>query len=318
MSEARHTLDELQRWMQAVVMHPGGVAAGIESAEARDQIAVGPQHVERVVTRSQALTALERLEIYNRAYFARLLECLREEYSVLAAALGNELFDSFAIGYLEAHPSQSYTLSRLGAGFPEFLAQTQPVTGGLKSPRREEAADVVGTLVTPSDSSSVETGPTADWPEFMIDLARLERVINEVFDGPGSEGRPLLNGARLSSISPERWPETPLVCVPCLRLMRLSHPVSDYFTAIRRGEKPPIPAPAPAHLAITRRDYRVLRYSLEPAQHELLQALLDGKPVGQAIERAAAVSPLTDVQLAGALREWFRFWTVEGFFCDVV
>jgi hypothetical protein len=305
MSEARHTLDELQRWLQAVVTHPGGVTAGIEAAEARDQIAIAPRQVERVVTRSQALTAIERLEIYNRAYFARLLECLREEYSVLAAALGSELFDSFAIGYLEAHPSQSYTLSRLGEKFPEFLAQTRPTVGG--------------TLVTPSASRAVaNSDETADWPEFMIDLARLERTINEVFDGPGSEGRPLLDGARLSAFSPERWPETRLVCVACLRLMRLSHPVSEYFAAIRRGEKPPIPDPAPAHLAVTRRDYRVLRYPLELAQHELLRVLLDGEPVGKAIERAAAVSPLTDAQLAGALREWFRFWTAEGFFCDVL
>jgi hypothetical protein len=225
----------------------------------------------------------------------------------------------FAIGYLEANPSQSYTLSRLGEKFPEFLAQTRPVTRGLKSPVRQEAAeDVGGTLATPSDSSSVENGPIADWPEFMIDLARLERAINEVFDGPGSEGRPLLDGARLSAISPERWRETRLVCVPCLKVMRLSHPVSEYFTAIRRGERPPIPDPAPAHLAITRRDYRVLRYPLEPAQHELLLTLLAGEPVGRAIERAAAVSPLADAQLAGALREWFRFWTAEGFFYDVV
>jgi hypothetical protein len=304
MSEARNTLDELQRWLQAVVTHPGGVTAGIESADAREQIAVGPRQVERVVTRSHSLTALERLEIYNRAYFARLLECLREEYSVLAAALGNDLFDSFAIGYLEANPSQSYTLSRLGEKFPEFLADTRPSAGG--------------TSVTPSDSSSVEPAPLADWPEFMIDLARLERAINEVFDGPGSEGQPLVDSARLSAITPERWPEARLVCVPCLRVMRLRHAVSEYFTAIRRGEKPPIPHAAPGQLAILRRDYRVLRYALEPAQHELLQALLDGEPMGKAIERAAAVSPLADAQLADALREWFRFWTAEGFFCDVV
>ena len=40
MSESQHTLDELQRWMQAVVTHPRGVAAGIESEAAREQISV--------------------------------------------------------------------------------------------------------------------------------------------------------------------------------------------------------------------------------------------------------------------------------------
>jgi hypothetical protein len=323
MSEARHTLDELQRWMQAVVTHPGGVTAGIDSAAARDQIALAPRQVERVVTRSQALTALERLEIYNRAYFARLLACLREEYSVLAAALGDELFDSFAIGYLQEHPSQSYTLSRLGEKFPEFLARTRPVTEGLKSPLPGESDPPAGgTSVTPSFpppvAPSAADDETADWSDFMIDLARLERAINEVFDGPGPERGPLLDGTRLSAISPEQWPGARLVCVPSLRLMRFSYPVSEFFAAIRRGEKPSIPEPMPIHLAITRRDYRVRRYPLEPAQHQLLQTLLDGEPVGTAIERAAALSPLADAQLAAAIREWFHFWTAEGFFCGVV
>ncbi|HLJ10897.1 MAG TPA: DNA-binding domain-containing protein, partial [Planctomycetaceae bacterium] len=137
MSEARHTLDELQRWMQAVVTHPSGVTGGIESPQARAQIAIVPEQALRVVTRSRALSALERLEIYNRAYFARLLECLREEYSVLAAALGSDLFDEFAVAYLSAHPPESYTLGKLGAKFAEYLSQSRPRGSAAK----EEVAD---------------------------------------------------------------------------------------------------------------------------------------------------------------------------------
>jgi hypothetical protein len=152
----------------------------------------------------------------------------------------------------------------------------------------------------------------------MIDLARLERVVNEVFDGPGAEGRTLLDAGRLQAIPPDCWPKARLVCVPCLRLVKLNYPVNDYFTAIRRGEVPAIPEPQAAYLAVTRRDYRVIRYPLEPAQFELLRALLAGEHVGTAIERAAAVSSLDDEQLALALQSWFRLWTAEGFFRDVL
>jgi hypothetical protein len=292
MSEPRHTLDELQRWMQAVITHPGGISAGIESDEAREQIAVVPEQAERVVNRSRALTAVERLQIYNHAYFARLLECLREEYSVLAAALGNEIFDSFAVAYLQAHPSRSYTLGRLGTRFPDYLEESRPSAVG---------------------SHAGEAG----WPEFMIDLARLERTVNEVFDGPGAEGEPFLDLASLQAISPDRWLEARLICVPCLRLIELHYPVNDYFTAIRRGEQPAIPEPGAAYVAVTRRDYRVVRYPLEPAQFGLLQALLAGETAGTAIERAAAGSSLDDAELAAALQNWFRFWTAEGFFRGV-
>lgn len=293
MSETRHALDELQRWMQAVITHPSGVAAGIESDQAREQIVVVPEQAERLVTRSRALSALERLEIYHQAYFARLLECLRHEYSVLAAALGEELFDAFAVGYLESHPSTSYTLDRLGAEFPEHLASTRP----------------------PHDAAA---GTSADWPEFMIDLARLERTVNEVFDGPGVEGQALLDPKRLAAISPEQWPAARLVCVSCLRLVKLQFPVNDYFTAVRLGRTVPVPQPQTGFVAVMRRDYRVLRYTLDAAQYELLRALITGEPIGTAIERAAAVSPATDEVLGVQLREWFAHWTANGFFRDVV
>jgi hypothetical protein len=293
MSETRHTLDELQRWTQAVITHPRGVAAGIESDQAREQMSLVPEQVEKIVTRSQALSALERLNIYNQSYFARLLECLRHEYSVLAAALGEELFDAFAVGYLESHPSTSYTLEFLGANFPEHLAATRPARDAM-------------------------AGSVADWPEFMIDLARLERTVNEVFDGPGAEGEPLLDSNRLKTISPQHWPAVRLVCVPCLRVVKLQFPVNDYFTAVRLGRTVPVPKPDLEFVAVTRRDYRVLRYALDLSQYVLLRGLIAGEAVGTAIARAAAVSPLADEDLAMRLREWFENWTANGFFRDIV
>ena len=38
MSQLRHTLDEVQRWMQAVITHPAGPATAIVSREA---VAIG-------------------------------------------------------------------------------------------------------------------------------------------------------------------------------------------------------------------------------------------------------------------------------------
>lgn len=292
MSETPSTLEELQRWMQAVVTHPAGIASGIESGQASAHIRVAPEHAERVVSRSRALSALERLEIYNRAYFARLLECLQEEYSVLAAALSADLFDRFAVSYLCAYPSKSYTLGKLGARFPEFLSETRP--------NRDPGA-----------------GGTPDWPEFMIDLARLERAVNEVFDGPGTEGASLLSAAALQAIPPEHWPETRLVCAPSLRLLALDYPVNDYFTAMRRRENPPVPESCPSYLAVTRRDYRVHRFPLERPAHTLLEALLRREPIGQAVARAAAESELPDEQLAPRIGQWFQTWSAEGFFLEM-
>jgi hypothetical protein len=280
-----HDLDRIQRWVQAVIMSPGGARAGVASAEARSLIDVGPAQVERVVRRSRALSALERLDIYHRAYFGRLVDCLREEFPVLCRALEDEAFDEFAVDYLQKYPSRSYTLNHLGANFPRFLAETRPP----------------------------DEGDGVSWPDFIIDLATLELTYSEVFDGPGTEGQPLLDAARLGAIPPERWPEARLVPVACLRLLRLRFPVHRYFRAARAGKEPPVPAARPTHLAITRRDYVVRRYPLSKGQSTLLAALAAGRPVGEAIREAArALGRGRD--RAARLTKWFRDWTAEGFF----
>src|SRR5260370_4744681 len=184
-----HHLGQIQRWMQAAIMHPVGVAEGIASDEARRHIDVGPDEAETVVTRSRALTALERLAIYSYAYYARLLECLREEFPVLKHALGDEIFDAFAAEYLERYPSRSYTLFQLGVNFPRFLAETRPDS---PSP-------------SPSPLGGEGEGEGAvNWPDFLIDLATLELAFNEAFDGPGVEGKKLWDADQLRAMLPER------------------------------------------------------------------------------------------------------------------
>jgi hypothetical protein len=282
-------LDQLQRWIQQVIMHQGGARQGVASDGARQVIDVSPAKVEKVVRRSQALTALERLDIYNRAYFSRLVECLREEFPGLLHALGEETFAAFAIDYLQRYPSRSYTLNHLGLNFPRYLAETRPEADNSKK-------------------------RAASWPDFLIDLATLELTYNEVFDGPGVEGQPLLDAGQLQAIPPERWPEARLVPVCCLRLLELRYPVHKYVKAVRKEKAPGFPGPRRTRLAVTRRSYVIRRHDLSRLQYILLEALVTGQTVGEAIRRTAeTVGPRLD-ELADRLRDWFYAWTAEGFF----
>jgi hypothetical protein len=126
MTGSSRELGQIQRWMQAVIMHPDGVIAGIGCHDARQQIDVDSEEIESVVRRSQNQSSIERLQVYAGAYYARLLECLREEFSALAHALDKKTFDGFAIEYIQTYPSTSYTLANLGRQFPQFLMQTRP------------------------------------------------------------------------------------------------------------------------------------------------------------------------------------------------
>ena len=282
-------LDQVQRWMQATITHPDGVVEGMRSADAR--AAIDAASAEQVVTRSKALTAVERRAIYGNAYYARLLECLREEFPATAHALGEETFDAFAAAYLQRYPSHSYTLCVLGANFPRYLSETRP-------PREEGE-------------------PEVSWPEFLADLAAFEWAFSEVFDGPGVEGKECLDEAKARAVPAERWPEARLVPVPCLRLLALRFPVQEYYAEVRAEKEPPLPPPAETLLAMTRRSYVVHYYSLSSPEYRLLSALVAGKTVGEAIEDVACSEAAGFDDLAANLHDWFRRWAALGFFLAV-
>lgn len=292
--EGAHSLDLIQRWFQSVITHPGGTEEGIQAQEAQELIELLPGEAEKVIERSIRLSSLERLSIYSNAYFARLIECLGNCFPVLKQALGATVFDSFAIEYLQQYPSCSYTLDHLGENFCGFLTDTRP---------------------DPKDGTD-----GVDWPDFLIDLSTLEWTIAKVFDGPGVEGQDLLRPESLQAFLPERFAESRIVPVVCLRLLAFRYPVSTYYTAVRRNAEKglePIPEPKAERVAVFRRDFVVRRYPLTEPQLALLEKLQAGATVGEAIAAASAGTDLDDNSLAGHLQAWFRFWAAEGFFASV-
>ncbi len=288
------SLMQIERWMQSVIIHGGGVAEGVDSPEARRHLDVARAELESVILPSKALGSAERLEIYVDAYHERLLECLREEFTATGCAMGDELFHALAFGYLQRYPSRTYTLNVLGAKFPQFLAET----------RLHAHAPPEGALAT--------------WADFVIELAAFERLLRDVFDGPGSEGGSLLDAWQLTRVPQQQWADTRLIPAPCLRLARFEHPVHEYWAALKRGEQPSVAEPGVTFLAVNRRDYAVGCHELSSVQFGLLGALIAGSTLGDAIRLADQLPGSDPHTFERGLGEWFSTWTREGFFLELV
>ncbi|MGH2720990.1 MAG: DNA-binding domain-containing protein [Actinomycetota bacterium] len=265
-------LRALQGWVQAVISHPGGPVAGAASAGALAHMAVAPGALDAVVEPSAHLTAEQRLGLYSRGYTLRLLECLRSMHPALRHALGDAVFEAFALDYLAASPSRSYALQRLNAGFAGHLEASRPEVSGGEEP----------------------------WPDFVVDLARLERSFMEVFDGPGTEGA---GGTR-----PE-LPQLPhdsrriaFVANPSLRLHSSRYPVGRYLSDVREGRMPSLPQPGQSYLALVRREFRVRQIALTEPEYRALDLLAAGGSL-----RSAAAAAGQD---AGTVWGWAaRWWT---------
>lgn len=259
-------LGRLQEWLGSAITRPGGAPVGLEA----------------VICSTARLGASERVELYNRSYHMRLLEVMRVTYPGLRHMLGRELFDDFALEYLGARPSRSYTLHRLGAGFAGYLAETRPDADGA---------------------------PEA-WTSMLIDLARLERTFAEVYDAPGSEGHRVPGAADLP-LEPDLGSlEATVEPVPCLRLAASSFPAAAYLSAVRRGADPLLPAPAASFVAVSRRDYVVTLTPLDADAYRLLAGLVQGARIGAAA-LAAGLDPARAWRLV-------RQWADSAFFQALV
>lgn len=286
-----HTpLERIQQWMQAVIQDPLGEGTGAHRAAPDSTADSEPKAIEDIIARSRQLSAESRLEIYNRAYFARLVDCLESEFPAVRFAAGPEAFGGLVLGYLQAWPSRSDTLASLGAHFADYLLTTRP-------PRDEN-----------------ESLP--DFADLLIDLARLERTYSEVFDGPGPERIPGLEHVALAELSAEEFAASNIRFHDSVRLLTLQFPCHEFASAVRQERDPIAPAPSPTHLVIFRRDFVVRRLAVTPRQFELLCRLHAGATVGEALAQAARDAEDLP-ELAAEVRVWFAEWTKAQLFREV-
>lgn len=267
------TLPSLQGWMQAVIEHPGTVGEGVETPAAR--ATVDPAEIERVIRPSKTLTSVERVGVYQGMYLLRMVEALEGDYPAVAHFLGGEGFAEVVTRYVQAHPSASYTLNRLGARFPEFLRDSKGV--GNRG--------------------------------FAADLARLELLVTEVFDAPQSPAWPADEIARVPE---EAWPAARLEPIAAFRLGAFGYPVNAYLQSVKEeNHDHPSTARQATWTAVWRKNYEVWRLNLSKPQYDFLRALAKGRLFGKAVADAArGLQGAAGEQLF----RWLRDWVAEGMF----
>ena len=267
--------------MQAVVMHDGGALAGVKARPARALIAAAAQDLEQVVLPSKQLSAAERLDIYAHMYYARLVEVMEGEYPTTQRILGAEAFARLCRRFVAKNPSRTRTLNALSAGFPDFLARAMPKT------HRSGLA---------------------------VDVARIERAMEDVFDAPRAEP---MSAAQFAAAGADPTGRAVLRVTPALRLLALRYPANAYMNAVRQGEKPRIPRPRATWTIVFRRGFGVFRRDQDPAQWKLLAALAAGKPLAAAVRGALRGRSGAGAGAARAAKElgaWFEEWSAAQLF----
>jgi hypothetical protein len=242
-------------------------------------IAAGDVATEEVINASKRLSAVDHLNIYRHSYIARLRACMQNQFGALAHALGSELFELFADQYLDATPSESYTLNTLGAKFPAFLEQTRP--DALQEQKEH-------------------------WPDFMIELAEFEYALSEIFD----------EKAIADNRNPDdNATDESLKIAPLLRLFHHRFPICKYYLEYTQDKKPELPFPEESFCAVTRRDYRLGLFTIRGAQYYFLKSMQRGKSVAEAKDELVKTFDFDRSELDAIWPKWKDSFIASGFLC---
>jgi hypothetical protein len=278
------TLAELQSRVAAAIMSPltGSDSIAPRTAGGKRMRAEAGE----LIKPNGRLTSLERLEIYSRSYWFRILDGLYDDFPGLVAVLGTRAFRRCARTYLAECPSRSYSMRNLGSRLPAWLEAHPEFAGPV--------------------------------PALAVDMARLEWAHVEAFDGP--EAKPLGPEDLL-----EPAPDLQLALQPHLTLLALRYPVDDFRIEAGAehgassnavgGYKPRSLArrfrrarPEPVYLAVYRKDCSVYYRRLDREEFPILEALRAGKSVGEALEDCAG-------ELGPKVEQWFAGWSESGWLC---
>jgi hypothetical protein len=278
---------ELQQRMAAAVMQPLTCAETMRKRNSAHQLMT--EVTSSFIAPNDRLTSFERLEIYNRQYWFRVMDALSEDFPGLQAILGAKRFRAMAKAYLTECPSRSFTLRNLGSRLSLWLG-----------------------------SHPEWLQPNARLPR---DMTNLEWAHIEAFD---AAELPTLNPEDLAN----EGPALRLVLQPSITLLELEYPVDDILLAVRQGRRfyttssddgrrTPIKNPAPERvfLAVHRTGFSVHYKRLEQEAYVLLSGIRDGLSLPDALDFAFKETGIAEGAMARQVEQWFKTWMSLGWFC---
>jgi hypothetical protein len=298
---------EFQRTMARAVMQPMSGRDTMKHEayyEANRETYCENRDAVALVKPNSRLSSVERLDIYRRSYWSRVLDAFSEDFPGVRALLGAKRFDRLRLRYMADCPSESFTMRNLGKHLTAWMERNPTLAGANYG--------------------------------IALDMARLEWAQVESFDA--AEHKPL-SPADVAALTPE----SRLRLQPHLRLIEVWHEVDALLIAVRQaaqrnggrrrgaGQKRIAGAKSaalsaalsantaaisvPVYLAVHRFELVVHYKRLDAEKFRLMSALAKGECIADAAEIAYGESPLTAEECQQHIQRSFALFAALGWFC---
>jgi len=290
-ADSAKQLGELQALMAGAIMR--SLAPGDRMQKTSAPIA------NAIIKPNDRLTSFERLEIYNRQYWIRILSCFYDDYPGLRAVIGERKFDRLSRAYLTRHPSTCFTLRNLGSRLERFLR--------------------------------AEPKWVAPHERLALDMVRLEWAHIVAFD----EGaKPIVHVDDLLGSDPSK---VRLGLQPYITLLEVHYPVDDLLLAAKKGDDRLRAEasnaveihlrrtvrldvrglkPQRQYIAVHRMKCSVYYKTLTREQFQVLRALQRGATLEKACAVLLKRRGTAAKESTADIQKWFAAWASFGWFCQ--
>lgn len=215
----------------------------------------------------------KRMGVYSDAYGLRLTEFLAHDYEKLRIYLGDVRFSELAQRYIAAHPSDQPNARWFSRHLPEFIGTSQHYE------RQPEIAE----------------------------LARLERALNDAFDGPDE---PVCTMADLAAVDPEQFGNVSFNIASTVHRFAVTTNVSSLWSCLKCDEIPPRPEgiSKPLEIMVWRQSSGARFRILGDEEAMAVDSAHQGLSFGIICEMMAAFEDPDSaaVRAAGYLRGWIE------------
>lgn len=218
------------------------------------------------------------LAIYQHAHGARLSSALRDNFEVLAQAMGDDAFEALAAAYIQAQPSTTPSIRWFGHQLANFMTQQIDAGSGL--------------VAHPA----------------LADMARMDWALRAAFDAADAS---VLQRDALASLPAEQWPALRLGLHPSVQQVTLDWAVEPAWQLLRLAEandEPALCEPEPHRheLLVWRQGLETRWRALAEDEAALLRALASGRDFAALCAMAAEQSPGDQAlaRMVGLLQQW--------------
>lgn len=227
------------------------------------------------------MSGLERLEVYNRQYWFRLITVMQEEFPCCLHVIGLDAFNGWVIRFLDAHPPASPYLADMDGDFPAFLRRRY--RGGNRAQ--------------------------------VLEAAAYDKAFSRVFDAPEGARPPAAGAAARWTLAPRVAPLWLHWDFPAYRaLCREDEALTGRFPLRRKGRDG-------HGLCLHRQENTLYEKAVSRAEYLLLEALRQPRTLDQVFRaarrnREGGATPRDVRAMERNVPAWFRDWTELGWLAE--